>query len=212
MKLPALAFAFMCVAHPSMAKLPASPSLEGPPQGLTMVDWTQIRAEYERHRHGMFPDQNGFMARSFAQQWLARFDGRGFTVKPDDGVWSWGLELAGVTGKAKIKAEVNRMTYRWSADLDEWFLNDKRGLEHGFTLRAPQEIRLTVAKTQARGDAALLAFGLTCRQLFRARREAEAAGFTDVAGAAVELDRRVAAVVRIAVHQHQHQVLARGVA
>ncbi len=144
MKLRALAFAAMCLAHPSMAKLPASPSLEGPPQGLTVVDWTQIRAEYERHRHGMFPDQNGFMARSFAQQWLARFDGRGFTVKPDDGVWSWGLELVGVTGKAQIKAEINRLTYRWSADLDEWFLNDKRGLEHGFTLRIPQEIRLTV--------------------------------------------------------------------
>ena len=144
MKLRVLAFVALCLAHPSLAKLPPSPSLGSTPQGLTVADWTQIRAEYERHRHGMFPDRNGFVARSFEQQWLARFDGRGFTVKPDEGVWSWGLELVGVTGKAQMKAEINRLTYHWSANLDEWFLQDKRGLEHGFTLRAPQEIRLAV--------------------------------------------------------------------
>jgi len=114
------------------------------PHGLTVVDWTQIRAEYERHRHGMFPDGGGFKARSFEQQWLARFDGRGFLVEPDEGDWRWGLELVGVEGKARVSTDVNRVTYRWSADLDEWFVNDTRGLEHGFTLRAPREIRLTV--------------------------------------------------------------------
>ena len=35
------------------------------PAGLNLVDWKQIRTEYERHRHGMFPDgQGGVQSRS----------------------------------------------------------------------------------------------------------------------------------------------------
>ena len=125
--------------------LPAMAKIHGSlPRGLTVVDWKQIRAEYERHRHGMFPDGGGFKARSFEQQWLAHFDGRGFLLEPDQAHWRWGLELAGVTGKARVTTDVNRVTYQWSADLEEWFLNDTRGLEHGFTLKAPREIRLGV--------------------------------------------------------------------
>ena len=127
-----------------LARLPQNVPATRLPAGITVADWSQIHSEYERHRHGFFPEGNGLVARSFEQQWLATFDGRGFTVKPDEGAWSWGLEVAGVTGKAQIKRDVNRLTYRWNANLDEWFLNDTRGLEHGFTLRAPQEIRLSV--------------------------------------------------------------------
>jgi len=139
MKLTALCAGMLCLVFPGMAKMPNSL-----PHGLTVVDWTQIRAEYERHRHGIFPDGSGFQARSFEQQWLARFDGRGFLVEPDEGNWRWGLDLVGVSGKARVTTDVNRITYRWSTDLDEWFLNDTRGLEHGFTLKAHQEIHLAV--------------------------------------------------------------------
>src|SRR5688572_14404697 len=72
------------------------------PKGLDIVDWGQIRAEYERHRHGAFADAAGFHARNFGQQWLARFDGRGVTVEPDGQAWRWGLELAGVSDKARV--------------------------------------------------------------------------------------------------------------
>lgn len=115
------------------------------PQGLRLVDWTQIQAEYQRHRHAAFPDASGFHARSFEQQWLSHFDGRGFTVTPDSATWRWGLELSGVVGKAHVSTLVNRINYQWSTELDEWYVNDTRGLEHGFTLRAPRsEIRLNV--------------------------------------------------------------------
>ena len=70
------------------------------PAGITVVDWDQIRAEYERHRHAAFPDDAGLHARNFGQGWLERFDGRGLTVEPDDQTWRWGLELAGVTGNS----------------------------------------------------------------------------------------------------------------
>jgi hypothetical protein len=65
------------------------------PAGITLVDWHQIQAEYQRHRHGMFPDANGgHHARTHEHGWLARFDGTGVTLTPDNQPWTWGLELA----------------------------------------------------------------------------------------------------------------------
>jgi len=132
-----------CLAFPLSGRtLPVS---QGLPPGIKVADWTQIQGEYERHRHAAFPEGAGLKARSFEQQWLSRFDGGGFTVEPDGASWRWGLQLTGVDGKAKMTSDVNRIDYRWNADLDEWFLNDTRGLEHGFTLRAPRpDIRLAV--------------------------------------------------------------------
>ncbi len=144
MKFNQLIVCCLFLALPVFAKVPPTVSPAALPQGLTIADWTQIRAEYERHRHAMFPAGNGYVARGFEQQWLAHFDSRGFLVKPDNHQWSWGLQLLNVSGAARMIAEGNRLTYRWSADLDEWFVNDTRGLEHGFTLNAPREIRLAV--------------------------------------------------------------------
>jgi hypothetical protein len=113
-------------------------------QGLSQSDWHSIRQEYERHRHSIVAGEHGHHARNPRQQWLVRFDGRGFLLQPDRGDWRWGLELIGVQGKARVSADKNRITYRWSADLEEWFINDSHGLEHGFTLRKPADLRLAV--------------------------------------------------------------------
>jgi hypothetical protein len=135
---------------------PTADSQSKLPAGLNLVDWKQIRAEYERHRHGMFPDgQGGFQSRSHYHGWLARFDGKGFTVKPDTQAWSWGLELVSwgreahpvaVSGKAQIHRDVNRLEYRRQG-ITEWFVNGKEGLEHGFTIQqrpdgGEEELRL----------------------------------------------------------------------
>ena len=66
---------------------------EQAPAGLTAADWQSIVQEYQRHRHAAFAVGGGYQARSFEQQWLTQFDGRGFTVAPDNGGWMWGLEL-----------------------------------------------------------------------------------------------------------------------
>ena len=117
-----------------------------PPDGVSASDWGQIREEYERHRHVAVPDGAGYKARNHSQQWLIRFDGRGFSVQPDEGDWIWGLELVGygfegatraVEGKAPIATEKNRVAYAWDETIQEWFVNDTRGLEHGFTLKQP---------------------------------------------------------------------------
>ncbi|MCA2972336.1 MAG: FG-GAP repeat protein, partial [Acidobacteriaceae bacterium] len=113
------------------------------PAGLNLVDWGQIRGEYERHRHGMFADaQGGYQSRSHYHGWLARFDGKGFTVKPDREEWRWGLEFErwGRLGEdisasrvERMDNKVNRLEYRRQG-ITEWFENGPEGLEHGFTI------------------------------------------------------------------------------
>ncbi|MDF1838829.1 MAG: FG-GAP repeat protein, partial [Planctomycetota bacterium] len=69
-------------------------------------------------------------------------------MQPRDGDWTWGLELEsyGFAGStlvpgecAEPSADGNRMTYGWGANLEEWYINDGRGLEHGYTLASRPE-------------------------------------------------------------------------
>src|SRR5262245_49921124 len=114
------------------------------PKGVTDSDWKQIKTEYERHRHAAVPEgESALKARNFGQQMTARFDGRGFIVQPDSGTWTWGLELQryGFVGHERPAprtkppvANGNRIALE-RGPLEEWWVNDTRGLEHGFTLR-----------------------------------------------------------------------------
>ncbi len=121
----------------------AGKSEDAVPEGLTDSDWKSIRQQYERHRHAAVAVDGEFRARNPGQQWLTHFDGRGFAVEPDGAGWRWGLELQSygfggheraVSGQAKMTAQNDRVTYDWDAGLREWFVNDRSGLEHGFTL------------------------------------------------------------------------------
>jgi len=112
------------------------------PNGLSGSAWSSIRAEYQRHRQAVFPQDGGHRARNYGQQWVTRFDGRGFDVTPDAGGWRWGLELRsyGFPGQergvkqARALADVEKLSYQWDSLMTEWFVNGSRGLEHGFTL------------------------------------------------------------------------------
>jgi hypothetical protein len=118
------------------------------PEGLPPSDWQSIRAAYEAGRHAFAPVEGGWQARNPGQQWTTTFDGRGFMAEPRDGGWQWGLELKSygfpgaeraVDGEAVVKADGQRLTYDWDATVEEWFVNDTRGLEHGFTVRERPE-------------------------------------------------------------------------
>ncbi len=120
------------------------------PQGLAKSDWASIRAAYEAGRHAFMPTATGWQARNPGQQWTTRFDGRGFLSTPREGSWTWGLELksygfgAGqqpVGGTPAVKADGQRLTYQWDANVQEWWVNDKRGLEHGFTVKERPGLR-----------------------------------------------------------------------
>ncbi len=152
--------------------------------GLGNSDWAQIQQAYERYRHAAVAEGAGYEARNHAQQWLIAFDGRGFTARPDAGDWRWGLELVGyglegaeraVDGRASVETEQNRVSYAWGATLEEWFVNDTRGLEHGFTLHRRPE-----------GAGERLSFELAVRGGLRPQAEGgRALSFVNDAGAAV---------------------------
>ena len=75
-----------------------------------------------------------------------------------EGAWEWGLRLTGhgyegaiqPAGPATLRTDGRRIEYR-RGDLTEWYVNDHRGLEQGFTLyarppgahgRAPLQLQL----------------------------------------------------------------------
>jgi hypothetical protein len=125
------------------ATLEQQASADAVPEGLTAYDWTSIRVAYEAHRHAAVRVGDGYRARNPEQQWRTEFDGYGFITRPEAGDWQWGLELKsyGFPGQkcvidhgAEVTAEGTRVTYRRDTGLREWFVNDQRGLEHGFTV------------------------------------------------------------------------------
>ena len=104
------------------------------PEGLAKSDWQSIRAAHEAGRHAFQPVGDGWQARNPGQQWLTQFDGQGFTVTPDAGGWTWGLELAGYGKPTGAWQEGGKISYARADGLTEWFINDTRGLEQGWTL------------------------------------------------------------------------------
>ncbi|MEY2548105.1 MAG: trimeric autotransporter adhesin [Verrucomicrobiota bacterium] len=114
------------------------------PANLSALDWASIRDAYEAHRHAVVAVEDEYQAHNPRQQWLATFDGRGFLVRQDAGGWHWGLQLESygfashsqrIGTSPKIKTAGPQVTYAWDGNLEEWFINDHRGVEHGFTLR-----------------------------------------------------------------------------
>ncbi len=151
-------FSVACTLSAHAATVPASkpPQLTSPdqvPEGLANSDWSSIRAAYEAGRHRFFKQEDGsHVARNPGMGWKMKFDERGFTAQPEDGAWTWGLEVASsgtrssgdVRLRVPLEATANRLSRQLTPAITEWFVNDARGLEQGWTLSAPAEIRLRV--------------------------------------------------------------------
>jgi FG-GAP repeat protein len=123
----------------------AAASSSATPSRLPASDGASIRAAYEAGRHAAFAVEGGYRARNPGQQWTTLFDGRGFTTTPDGGRWTWGLELVsyGTAGAKRsvsqpqaVTAEGQRVAYEWDGSLTEWYVNDRRGFEHGYTVHS----------------------------------------------------------------------------
>jgi len=166
-------------------------------EGFAASDWSSIRAAYEAGRHkifsvdGLFESESRWTARNPGQGLNSTFDERGFTTSPDVGSWNWGLALQSygwgatnsVTTPCATSTDGGRLSRVWDERLTEWYVNDSRGLEHGFTVasrpssaNAPLILDLSirgglrpvvsscgrdVAFADARGGAALSYNGLT---------------------------------------------------
>jgi FG-GAP repeat len=133
---------------PQLADSAAPSSSSTIPTELAAGDWAGIHAAYEAVRHAACATEGGFRARNPGQQWTTHFDGRGFTTTPDAGEWTWGLQLEsygwGTTEPvtavpAAVTAVGQRVSHAWDARLTEWYINDQRGLEHGFTVHSRPE-------------------------------------------------------------------------
>jgi hypothetical protein len=117
-----------------------------PPAGLGEADWARLRSTLDGARHRIAATAGGHQAHNPGQRWRTRFEGQGFLDQPDGADWQWGLELTAYgfpgrehtvpTGSANTLTDVaeTRLEYAWDAGLSEWFVNDARGLEHGFTV------------------------------------------------------------------------------
>jgi hypothetical protein len=87
------------------------------------------------------PKKGGLQASAQALGGVSRVGGAGQNEKP----WRWGLRLAGYgygtalrsPGPSRREAQDNRVSLRYAGGVTEWYINDKSGLEHGFTFAAP---------------------------------------------------------------------------
>jgi len=163
------------------------------PEGLAKSDWRGIRAAYEAGLHAFQPIDGGWQARNPGQQWTTKFDGRGFLAEPRGGGWQWGLELESyglgenqkaISSPPAVKAAGARLSYQWDATVQEWFVNDQRGLEHGFTVK---ERPAQAAHSLPLSESPCLSFLLATRGTLRPAITADARGveFRDAGGAAV---------------------------
>ncbi len=114
------------------------------PEGLAKSDWPSIRAAYEAGRHAFQPDRRRLAGAQSGAAVDHEVRRARLLAEPRDGGWQWGLELKSygfpgaeraIGGAPAVKAEGQRLTYDWDATVQEWFVNDARGLEHGFTVQ-----------------------------------------------------------------------------
>ncbi len=178
---------------PSASKPQQLSSLDETPKGVATSDWQSIRAAYDAGRHAFQPTERGWQARNPGQQWTTSFDRRGFLAQPQDGGWQWGLELQSygfgenqhrVSGTPEVRADGQRLSYQWDGAVREWFVNDQRGLEHGFTIAHRPDDGISKAKSQIVDS---LSFTLVVRGTLTPRLTADALGvqFQNAAGATV---------------------------
>ena len=114
------------------------------PQEPSRADWASIRQAHEAWRYEARPHKTGFEAFNPGQNWRTHFDGNGLLTEPVDETWSWGLELQSVGYEGDLQefdepiciaSEGSQVRYQWTESLIEWYINDRRGLEHGYTLQ-----------------------------------------------------------------------------
>lgn len=145
-----VAFAtFFVIQFPSSSrgasKVDASTST---PKGIEYSDWSKIRAAYEGGRYAAMRQENGnLFVQNPGQKWHTIFDGKGFTISPDHRKWKWGLELTGYGDQQHLPAANSekyiaenssnggKISLVRDDNLTEWFINDRLGLEQGWTLK-----------------------------------------------------------------------------
>ncbi|MBL9117330.1 MAG: FG-GAP repeat protein [Verrucomicrobiaceae bacterium] len=106
---------------------------------LPAPDLQAIHTQISAHQHAFQQQsQDRFTARNPGLRWSLEFDGRGFLAHPDGASWAWGLELDSAEWPVSgdVAASGHRLSIPRGQQMEEWFVNDTRGLEQGWTLRS----------------------------------------------------------------------------
>ena len=125
------------------------------PEGASAGWWASVQGDIGRSEyqvtwqdHTYLPDlPSAYQAPNRAQNLRTYFTPTGIRAVPrtgDSAAWEWGLTLTGYgyegaiqpVAPATLSSDGNRVEYR-RGGLTEWYVNDERGLEQGFTLDGP---------------------------------------------------------------------------
>jgi hypothetical protein len=143
---PAMAEPRLARRRVPQGEAPRSASAELP-TGLSAGDWRQIRGLIEEGGYTFQPvseQPETFNTRNAVHGMRAELDASGLQLSPlGEDAWEWRLALAGYgyvglvhpVEAGELIARGNRLEHR-RGDLVEWYVNDGRGLEQGFTLAA----------------------------------------------------------------------------
>lgn len=131
------------------------------PDGLSATEWSNILQQIAEGAYRAQPAGDGtYAATNRSHGWQITYGADGATqVRPNTNAahWHWSLTLASygyaepitVQRPSALVADEQQLTYRWSADLAEWWKNGTTGLEQGFTIqrrplgaRAGQKLRV----------------------------------------------------------------------
>ena len=150
------------VSKPVVATVdPASqPPVKLPPKASGSW-WAAVQKDIQRSEYHVswqdktcLPDLEGaYQAPNRAHNLRTYFTAHGIRVVPRTSkapAWTWGLGLKGYGFEGQINpieeprlsVAANRVEYA-RGDLTEWYVNDKQGLEQGFTLKAPPKAEKT---------------------------------------------------------------------
>jgi hypothetical protein len=136
--------------------------------------WSKVQQDIQQQEYSVtWSDQTplpgvkgAWQAPNRAQGFRTYFTEKGIRLIPrteEAPSWTWGLELArwGREGAwkeasaAEPRAEANRVTLD-RPGITEWYLNDERGLEQGFTIPAAPDSKLSPVSSQLSSDGSVI--------------------------------------------------------
>jgi hypothetical protein len=122
-------------------------------EGLSVNEYDDIQDRLQESRY--YPTRShtvqGYMASNPRHQWGITYDEGAVLVNPSSGRhWSWLLtpasygyrgNMAPMTDNPEVIVNENNIEFVYNRDLTCWYINDEKGLEHGFTINAPPQPR-----------------------------------------------------------------------
>jgi hypothetical protein len=146
-------------AEPVLAETTLPENLEGTP-GATTDWWSAVQEDIRQSEYHITWQEHAdldvagvYQAPNRAHNLRTTFTPQSIRVVPrafegETPPWEWGLALTGYgrggdvrsVADATLYADANRISYERDA-LTEWYVNDERGLEQGFTLTSPPSLR-----------------------------------------------------------------------